>query len=238
MTASRASPRTFVGVVGPAQDRDREDGPTQLLKQLGARVRAIDLWDDAASLFEADNDVPRAVVVESGARPDLGALVLRNLRKEPRLEGVGTILAIDHHHVARFDPASGFDDFILTPLVPAELYARIRGVEWRKSEFANEEQVKLGDIVIDRAAREVIRDGVPVLLTAREFELLVYLADSRGRVVSRTELLERVWGSGYEGGSRTIDIHVTRLRAKLGPALDLATFRGAGYRLGAPAGRR
>lgn len=238
MTASRASPRTFVGVVGPAQDREREDGPTQLLRQLGAHVRSIDLWDDAGAFFESDTDVARAIVVEAGARPDLGALVLRNLRKEPRLEGVGTILAIDHQHIARFDPASMFDDFILTPVVPAELYARIRAVEWRKSEFANEEQVKLGDIVIDRAAREVLREGVAVSLTAREFELLVYLADSRGRVVSRTELLERVWGSGYEGGSRTIDIHVTRLRSKLGPALDLSTFRGAGYRLGAPTARR
>ncbi len=238
MTGTRASPRTFVGVVGPAQDCDRDGGPTQLLRQLGARVRSIDLWDDAGMLFESESDVARAVVVEAGARPDLGALILRNVRKEPRLEGVGTLLAIDHQHVARFDPASGFDDFILTPLVPAELYARIRGLEWRKSEFANEEQLKLGDIVIDRAAREVLRDGVPITLTAREFELLVYLADSRGRVVSRSELLERVWGSSYEGGARTIDIHVTRLRSKLGAGLDLATFRGAGYRLGTPPGRR
>jgi len=232
------SSRRFVGVVGPAQEQDREGGSAQLLRQLGAHVRPIDLWDDATQLFESDDDVARAVVVEAGARPDLGSLVLRNLRKEPRLEGVGTILAIDHQHVARFDPSSGFDDFVLTPLVPAELYARIRSVEWRKSEFTNEEILKLGAIVVDRAAREVRRDGVTVVLTAREFELLVYLADSRGRVVSRSELLERVWGTGYDGGARTIDIHVTRLRSKLGDALDLTTFRGAGYRLGAPAGAR
>ncbi len=232
------SSRRFVGVVGPAQEQDREGGSAQLLRQLGAHVRPIDLWDDAAQLFESDDDVARAVVVEAGARPDLGSLVLRNLRKEPRLEGVGTILAIDHQHVARFDPSSGFDDFVLTPLVPAELYARIRSVEWRKSEFTNEEILKLGAIVVDRAAREVRRDGVTVVLTAREFELLVYLADSRGRVVSRSELLERVWGTAYDGGARTIDIHVTRLRSKLGGALDLTTFRGAGYRLGAPAGAR
>ncbi len=232
------SPRSFVAVVAPVQDREREDGAAQLLRQLGARVHAIDLWDDAGQLFEDDTEVPRAVIVETGARPDLGALVLRSLRKEPRLEGVGTILAIDHQHIARFDPTSGFDDFVLTPLVPAELYARVRAVEWRKSEFANEEQLKLGDIVIDRAAREVRREGIPITLTAREFDLLVYLADSRGRVVSRSELLERVWGTSYEGGARTIDIHVTRIRSKLGPALDLATFRGAGYRLGVPGSSR
>lgn len=227
-----------MAVIGPAQEREREDGAGQLLRQLGARVKTLDLWEDAGQLFSTDDEVARAVVVETGARPDLGSLVLRSLRKEPRLEGVGTLLVIDHQQVARHDPSGGFDDFILAPLVPAELYARLRAVEWRKSEFANEEQLKLGDIVIDRAAREVRRDGVPVMLTAREFELLVYLADSRGRVVSRSELLERVWGTSYEGGARTIDIHVTRIRSKLGPTLDLATFRGAGYRLGAPGGSR
>jgi DNA-binding response OmpR family regulator len=214
-----------VAVIGPAQEREREDGAAQLLRQLGARVKTLDLWEDAGELFASDSEVARAVVVETGARPDLGTLVLRSLRKEARLEGVGTLLVIDHQQVARHDPAGGFDDFILAPLVPAELYARVRAVEWRKSEFANEEQLKLGDIA-------------PVVLTAREFELLVYLADSRGRVVSRSELLERVWGTSYEGGARTIDIHVTRIRSKLGPALDLATFRGAGYRLGAPGGSR
>ncbi len=230
--------RSFVAVIGPLAEQGRDDGPALLLRQLGATVRGIDLWDDAAQLFEADEDVARAVVVEAGARPDLAPLVLRGVRKEPRLEGVGTIVAIQHQHIARFDTASGFDDFILTPIVPAELYARVRAVEWRRSEFTNEEQLKLGEILIDRAAREVLREGRPVALTAREFDLLVYLADGRGRVISRTELLERVWGAAYEGGARTIDIHVTRLRAKLGPALDLATFRGAGYRLGAPERRR
>ena len=81
-----------------------------------------------------------------------------------------------------------------------------------------------------------MRGGELIGLTAREFDLLAYLADHRGKVVSRAELLERVWGSSYDGGPRTIDIHVRRLRAKLGPDLDLLTFRGSGYRLGAPRG--
>src|SRR5262249_32316282 len=155
--------------------------------------------------------------------PDIGALVLRRLRREPRLGGVGAILAIHRDQVARIDPSAGLDDFVLAPVVPAELYARIRALEWKRTEFTTAERGKLGALVIDRAARAVRRGGEVLGLTAREFELLSYLADQRGKVVSRTELLERVWGQSYEGGPRTIDIHVRRLRAKLGPELDLVT---------------
>src|SRR6185312_11960507 len=121
--------------------------------------------------------------------------------------------------------------FVLVPYVPSELYARIRLLEWRRSEFATEERMKVGDIVVDRAAHEVLLDGASVSLTAKEFALLAYLAERRGKVVSRDELLRRVWGNRYEGGARTVDIHVRRLRAKLGQALPLSTLRGSGYKL-------
>ena len=86
-------------------------------------------------------------------------------------------------------------------------------------------------LVIDRSARDVYVDGRPVLLTAKEFSLLVFLCDHRGKVKTREQLLSRVWGASYEGGARTVDIHVRRLRAKLGPAFPLKTLRGAGYKL-------
>jgi DNA-binding response OmpR family regulator len=227
--------RSFIAIVGHGPDLAQEGSAAQVLRQLGAEVRTLDLWEDASALFRGDDDVASAIIVEAGARPDIAALTLRALRRERRLEGVGAILALPQDQAARFEPSSGFDDFVLVPLVPAELYARVRAVEWRRSEFSNEERMKIGDIVIDRAAHEVTLDGAVVGLTAREYALLVHLADRRGRVVSREELLERVWGMNYEGSSRTIDIHVTRLRAKLGAALDIVTFRGAGYRLGVPA---
>jgi DNA-binding response OmpR family regulator len=96
-----------------------------------------------------------------------------------------------------------------------------------------EEVIKIGSIVIDRSGHEVRIDGRNVKLTAREFALLVYLCDHRGRVVSRDDALERVWGNDYAGGSRTVDIHVRRLRSKLGNAFPLVTLRGAGYKLAA-----
>jgi DNA-binding response OmpR family regulator len=224
----------FVAIVGHGPDLERDEGAASVLRGLGAEVRTLDLWDEPGKLFRADEDAARVILVEAIERPDLAAAALRALRREARFDGVGALIALSVSQVARLDPSSGFDDFVLSPYVPAELYARIRQVEWRRSEFSNDERVKLGAIVVDRSAHEVSVGGRAVVLTAKEFALLAYLSDRRGKVVSRSELLGRVWGNRYEGGARTVDIHVRRLRAKLGGALPLVTLRGAGYKLAAP----
>jgi DNA-binding response OmpR family regulator len=223
--------RAFIAIVGHGPELEREDGAANMLRGLGAEVATIDLWDEPQHLFRDEDSEPRALLVEALDRPDLAVAALRALRREPRLERVGAVLAVKSAQVARIEPSSGFDDFVLVPYVPAELYARIRLLEWRRSEFATEERMKIGNIVIDRAAHEVLLDGAGVVLTAKEFALLAYLAERRGKVVSRDELLRRVWGARYEGGARTVDIHVRRLRAKLGQALPLQTLRGSGYKL-------
>jgi DNA-binding winged helix-turn-helix (wHTH) protein len=228
------SRRPFIIVVGHEPELEREEGAVSVLRGLGAQVRTLDLWEMPARAFVNDDDEARVIVVETPERPDLAVGALRSVRREPRLEGVPAIAAVSVAQVARLEPSSGFDDFVLSPYVPAELYARIRKVEWQKSEFATEERVKVGPLVVDRSAREVWLDGRSVPLTAKEFALLSYLCEKRGKVVSRDELLRRVWGNDYEGGPRTVDIHVTRLRSKLGGALPLATLRGAGYKLEAP----
>jgi DNA-binding response OmpR family regulator len=223
--------RAFIAIVGHGPELEREDGAANVLRALGAEVTTLDLWDDPQRLFHEEDAEPRVLLVEALDRPDLAVAALRALRREPRLEHVAALIAVKRSQVARIEPSSGFDDFVLTPYVPAELYARIRMLEWRRSEFATEERMKVGSIVIDRAAHEVQLDGASVVLTAKEFALLAYLAERRGKVVSRDELLRRVWGARYEGGARTVDIHVRRLRAKLGSALPLATLRGSGYKL-------
>ncbi|AKT43011.1 winged helix-turn-helix domain-containing protein [Chondromyces crocatus] len=221
--------------MGHAPELGREEGAASVLRGLGAEVCAIDLWDEPSQLFEDHEDsAVRAIVVEALERPDLAAAALRALRREPRLEHVGALVAVTVAQIQRLDPTNGFDDFLLVPYVPAELYARVRMVEWRRSEFSTEERFKVGQLVIDRAAHEVTVNGAQVVLTAREFSLLSYLCEKRGKVVSRAELLRRVWGVDYDGGERTVDIHVRRLRAKIGAALPLATLRGAGYRLERP----
>lgn len=225
---------TFVLVVGHGALLDAPEGVAAMLRQLGSEVRALDLWDD----FSRVGGGARAVVFEAGERPDFAAAALRAARKTGDLKETPAIVALPPRQTTTFDPASGFDDFIVVPCAAAELYARIRALEWRRSEFATEERLKIGTLVVDRAAHEVSVEGRRVQLTAKEFALLAFLASNRGRVLSRESLLSRVWGNRYEGGARTVDIHVRRLRAKLGDALPLETLRGAGYKLRAPEGTR
>ena len=224
-----------MAVIGHGPFLDRDDGAATVLRQLGATVRTLDLWDDPASLFEEDEEVrPRALLFEALDRPDLAVAALRAVQKEQVFDNVGAIIAGTVGQIARIDPSSGFDDFVLHPYIPEELYSRIRAVEWRRSEFATEERHKVGNIVVDKAAHDVTVDGRPVALTAKEFSLLAYLCERRGKVLSRDHLLARVWGNRYDGGPRTVDIHVRRLRAKLGDTLPLETLRGSGYKLRAP----
>ena len=234
--AGPAKGATFVIVVGHGPTLDNEEGAAALLRQLGAEVRAIDLWDDFTRVLDREEGSPRAIVFEAGDRPDLAVASLRAARREPRLQDVPALIQLPTRQVARLEPSSGFDDFIVSPYDPAELYARIRALEWKRSEFSTEERFKIGPLVIDRAAHEVTLEGRRVALTAKEFALVAYLAANRGRVFSRDVLLARVWGARYEGGARTVDIHVRRLRAKLGDGLPLETMRGAGYKLRAPRG--
>jgi DNA-binding winged helix-turn-helix (wHTH) protein len=227
----------FIAVVGHGPLLEHEDGASQTLRALGAQVRTLDLWDDPVNLYENDPNLEgraRALIFEALDRPDLAMAALRAVRKEPTFDNVGALIAVTVGQIARIDPSSGFDDFVLHPYVPEELYARIRAVEWRRSEFATEERHKVGTIVVDRTSHEVTRGGQPIALTAKEFALLVYLCERRGKVLSREHLLARVWGNRYDGGPRTVDIHVRRLRAKLGDALPLETLRGSGYKLRTP----
>ena len=225
-------------MIGHGPMLDREEGAVSTLAQLGAEVRSLDLWDDPANLItEQDEETdtkPRALIFEALDRPDLAVAALRAVRKEPFFDTVGALIAVTVGQIARVEPSSGFDDFVLHPYVPEELYGRIRSMEWKRSEFSTEERYKVGSIVVDRSGHEVSVGGRPVSLTAKEFALLAYMCERRGKVLSREHLLARVWSNRYEGGPRTVDIHVRRLRAKLGDALPLETLRGSGYKLRAP----
>lgn len=226
--------RSFILIVGHGPELEREEGAVQTLRGLGAHVRTLEMWEEPSRVLRESDDEVRVILVETPERPDLAVGLLRAVRKDQRLEGVPAIAAVSVAHVSRLDPAGGFDDFVLVPYVPAELYARIRKVEWQRSEFETEERVKIGPLFIDRSAHEVYVDGRQISLTAKEFALLSYLCEKRGKLVSRDELLRKVWGNRYEGGPRTVDIHVTRLRTKFGSALPLVTLRGAGYKLETP----
>jgi DNA-binding response OmpR family regulator len=173
---------------------------------------------------------PVRLVVLDLALPDMDGLdVCRQIRAR---SSVPVVML-----TARDDPpdrlaglAAGADDYIGKPFSPLELVARMKAVLRRAEPAGDEQLLALDDVVVRRSGREVTVAGELVELRPKEFDLLAYLMQNRGVVVSRDLVLERVWGYEYTGGTRTVDVHVAQLRRKLGRPGLIRTIRGAGYK--------
>ncbi|MGH9177941.1 MAG: winged helix-turn-helix domain-containing protein [Acidimicrobiales bacterium] len=127
-----------------------------------------------------------------------------------------------------------FDDFCLWPFQPRELDARLKHLFWRTGRGTRPELVEYGPLVLNLETYQAAISGRPLDLTYMEYELLKFLATHPGKVFTRETLLSRVWGYEYYGGARTVDVHVRRLRAKLGNEHEqlIQTVRSVGYRFG------
>ena len=172
---------------------------------------------------------PDAVILDVGLPGMDGTEICRRMRAEDDWTPVLFCTARDDEVDRVLGLEMGGDDYITKPFSPREVVARVK-VALRHAHAPDAGDVLvLGRVTLDRGARRVLVDGSEVTLTATEFDLLAYLMRHPGRVITRDHLLEEVWGYASAVGTRTVDVHVAQVRAKLGDASPIRTVRGVGY---------
>jgi len=172
---------------------------------------------------------PDAVILDVGLPGMDGTEICRRMRAEDDWTPVLFCTARDDEVDRVLGLELGGDDYITKPFSPREVVARVK-VALRHAHAPDAGDVfVLGSVTLDRGARRVLVDGKEVALTATEFDLLAYLMRHPGRVITRDHLLEEVWGYASAVGTRTVDVHVAQVRAKLGDASPIRTVRGVGY---------
>ena len=187
----------------------------------------------AEALRTLEANAPQLVVLDIGLPDTDGFELCRRVRSSSAVPII--MLTARDEEIDRVTGLEvGADDYVVKPFSPRELVARIKAVMRRMEPAAVDGMLVLGDVVVNPAAREVNVDGRPVELRAREFDLLRYLVENKGAVVTRDQLLDRVWGLDYPGGTRTVDVHVAQLRSKLDRPELIETIRSVGYKAVAP----
>ena len=180
------------------------------------------------------NQDPRLVILDVGlpGRVD-GLEVCRRLRASTDIPVI-MLTARDEEVDRVLGLELGADDYVTKPFSPRELVARVKAILRRTEGPPRDrpEVMVVGGVEVDSGRREARVGGSVVALATREFDLLRFLAENAGLALSRQQLLDGVWGPGWYGDDRTVDVHVRQLRKKLGDALPLATVWGVGYRLG------
>ena len=205
------------------------------LRQDGFRV--VRAADGAAALEVIGREEPRLVLLDIGLPGEVdGLAVCRTLRSARKTASLPVIVvtARDTELDRVLGLELGADDYVTKPFSPREVVARVKAVLRRADGAGREEPEVLvaGGVEVDTGRHEARVGAVPVPLAGREMDLLSYLAANQGLALSRQQLLDAVWGPGWVGDARTVDVHVRQLRKKLGDALPLATVWGVGYRLG------
>jgi DNA-binding response OmpR family regulator len=186
-----------------------------------------------AAALEPDDGWAGAVIC-ADSDPEAAFALCRSLRKRDLpLEPLLVVVAADQLPDLELREDL-FDDFCLVPLRPAELHRRLEHLFWRTGRGTRPELVEYGELLLNLETYQAAIGGKPLDLTYMEYELLKFLASHPGKVFTRETLLSRVWGYEYYGGARTVDVHIRRLRAKLGEehANLIQTVRSVGYRFG------
>ena len=207
-------------------------------------ARTLDLggyrWKSVATAAEATENEPpdgwAGMIVDATADSVTSWAFIRSFRKSSSASASTRLLVlISGAQMADLELRDElFDDFCLLPVHPAELEARVRHLLWRTGAEPHADLVEYRELALNVATYQASIAGRPLDLTYMEYELLKFLSQNPGKVFTREVLLNRVWGYEYYGGARTVDVHVRRLRAKLGEeyASMIETVRSVGYRFG------
>ena len=197
-----------------------------------AGFRVLQATEATRGLELVANEHPSLVLLDIGLPGSVdGIQVCREIRRTSEVPVV-FLTARDDEIDRVLGLELGADDYIVKPFSPRELVARVRAV-LRRTEGSRrpaESPLTVGGVTVDTVRREVTTDAGAVQLTAREFDLLAHFAENTRIVLTRRQLLDSVWGPGWIGDERTVDVHVRQLRRKLGEALPLKTIWGVGYR--------
>jgi DNA-binding response OmpR family regulator len=196
--------------------------------ELGFRPRRIAV-NGGGGVGGFGDEAPRA--------PDVAIVLdsvdaVASLRRTEGLGDVPVVLTVEADQINDLEAIIDVDELMVRPFGPSELRARIARARRQANGIAPDDVVRIGSLAVDLATYQVSVDGEPIDFTYMEYELLKFLVTHPGRVFSREALLSRVWGYDYYGGARTVDVHVRRVRAKLGAghAHRIKTVRSVGYR--------
>ena len=213
-------------------DRDIAELVERYLQKAGFSIELLSSGRDALKAI-ADR-TPDLLILDLMLPHVDGLEICRSVRSDPRTAAIPIIMltarAEESERIVGLE--IGADDYVAKPFSPNELVARVRALLRRTQRQPETRDISYGPIHVDTERHVVSSAGAAVALTAKEFLLLQYLLRHRGRVLSRDVLLTDVWGYKYTGGTRTVDVHVRRLREKL-PALGdaLVTVKQFGYKL-------
>lgn len=181
-------------------------------------------------------EIPNLILLDIMLPGDDGYTILEKLKSSPDTKSIPVIMVTAKE--AEYDKVRGLeagaDDYITKPFGMMEFVARVKAVLRRCSRQEEDKELTCGELKVSVGRHRVSFRGQPVELTRKEFELLQYLMENKGLVMTRNQILCHVWGYDFDGETRTVDVHVRTLRQKLGMAGDLIeTVRGVGYRIGA-----
>lgn len=212
-----------------SQDKEYREALIALLKDSGYFAYSSDTVEDTVDQFYSRKlDL---IIVDVASWKEEGVKVYKDLRQELASKDFSSIIIAPLDLMKEIKFSLAFDDFVIKNEDLKEVLLRIRQLLWRQNRFNGNNVIKIEDMILDMNSYEVNVKGKPIYLTYKEYELLKFLILNRGRVFTREALLDKVWGYNNYVGTRTVDIHIQRLRTKLGGKCSdfIQTVRNVGY---------